>query len=237
MSRDRVSSQARPSWLLDELATAGRENLDAGHVSRYDSKENADAGRELSLLVELGLSSESVVVEFGSGTGQFALTCLRIVAVDVSPVMLAAARARIDEAQLANVEFVQAGFLAYEHRGRPADFVYSRLALHHLPDFWKASALVPIHDILRPGGLLRLVDVAYSFAPQEAADRIEAWCATAAPSGGDVWTRVELEEHVRDEHSTYTWLVEPMLERAGFAIEDAEYSDDGILAKYVARRA
>jgi SAM-dependent methyltransferase len=185
-----------PGWLLDELATAGYENLDAGHVSRYDSKENSDAGRELSLLIELGLSSESVVVEF-----------------------------------------VQAGFLTFEHRGRPADFVYSRLALHHLPDFWKASALVGIHDILRHGGLLRLVDVAYSFAPREAAARIEAWCETADPSGGDVWARVELEEHVRDEHSPYTWLLEPMLERAGFAVEDAEYSDDGILAKYVARRA
>lgn len=30
------------------------------------------------------------------------------------------------------------------------------------------------------------------------------------------------EEHVRDEHSTFTWLLEPMIERAGFAIEQAD---------------
>lgn len=32
-----------PEWLLDELAHAGRENLDADHVSRYDRKEDATA--------------------------------------------------------------------------------------------------------------------------------------------------------------------------------------------------
>jgi hypothetical protein len=47
----------------------------------------------------------------------------------------------------------------------------------------------------------------------------------------------ELEEHVRDEHSTYTWLLEPMIQRSGFAIENAEFSDDGIFAKYVLRRS
>jgi hypothetical protein len=30
-------------------------------------------------------------------------------------------------------------------------------------------------------------------------------------------------------------LFEPMLRRAGFAVEDAEYSADGIFASYVAR--
>jgi hypothetical protein len=50
------------------------------------------------------------------------------------------------------------------------------------------------------------------------------------------WIRAELEEHVRDEHSTFTWLLEPMIERSGFRIDDAEYSPDGIFARYVARR-
>jgi hypothetical protein len=38
------------------------------------------------------------------------------------------------------------------------------------------------------------------------------------------WTRAELEAHVRDEHSTFTWLLEPVLERAGFEIREAERS-------------
>jgi len=44
-----------------------------------------------------------------------------------------------------------------------------------------------------------------------------------------------LEEHVRDENSTFTWLLEPMIEQTGFAIEEASYSDDEFSAKYVLR--
>ena len=51
------------------------------------------------------------------------------------------------------------------------------------------------------------------------------------------WARWEMEEHVRDEHSTFTWLLEPMFERTGFTIEVAEYSDDGFDARYLLRAA
>lgn len=230
-----------PGWLLDEVANAGRENLDADHVSRYDSKEDAGAAAEVLFCHELGLTAQSVVVEIGAGTGRFALavapTCGRVIAVDVSPVMLKRLRFKIDQAGFDNIAVVQAGFLSYSHEGSPADFVYSRYALHHLPDFWKAIALTRMHEMLRPGGLLRLWDVVYNFGPIEAADRIEAWCSTGATSADDDWSRGELEEHVRDEHSTFSWLLEPMMERSGFAIEAAEYSDDGIFAKYVLRRS
>lgn len=47
---------------------------------------------------------------------------------------------------------------------------------------------------------------------------------------------MKLEEHVRDEHSTFTWLLEEMIRRTGFTIEAAEYSDDGIFAKYALRQ-
>ncbi len=82
---------------------------------------------------------------------------------------------------------------------------------------------------------MRLWDVVYDFAPSEAEERLEAWCATAGDEIEGDWSRAELEEHVRDEHSTFTWILEPMMERAGFAIEAAERSDDGIFAKYVLR--
>jgi ubiquinone/menaquinone biosynthesis C-methylase UbiE len=232
-----------PQWLLDEVASAGRENLDPGHVARYDAKEDAGAGDEVRLLAGLGLGPDSVVVDVGAGTGQFTLAaaaaCARVVAVDVSPVMLRSLRAKLDAAGVKNVEVVQAGFLTYEHEGRPADVVYSRYALHHLPDFWKAVALARVRRVLRPGGLLRLSDVVYGFEPVDAEERIEAWCATGA-GGGDAgleteWSRGELEEHVRDENSTFTWLLEPMIERAGFEITEAVHSDDGIFAKYLAR--
>ena len=144
-------------------------------------------------------------------------------------------RAKIAAEGLANVDVVQAGFLTYRHHGGPADVVYSRYALHHLPDFWKAIALARMRRVLRAGGVLRLWDVVYDFEPAAADERIEAWCASAGTDIEGDWSRAELEEHVRDEHSTFSWLLEPMLERTGFAIERREYSPDGIFARYVAR--
>lgn len=229
-----------PGWMLDEHHHAGRENLDVDHVTRYDDKQDANATAEVEVLSRLGLDGDATVVDLGAGTGQFALAiapvCARVIAVDVSPVMLAVLRDKVERLALSNIEVVEAGFLSYEHRGPLADIVYSRWALHHLPDFWKALALTRIRNILRPNGVLRLSDIVYAFDPSDAPDRMQRWCATLpVDTPGDGWVRADIEDHIRDEHSTFTWLLEPMLERAGFAIEDAVYSDDGFYADYVAR--
>jgi ubiquinone/menaquinone biosynthesis C-methylase UbiE len=228
------------SWLLDERASAGRENLDAVHVSRYDAKEDGGALGEVRLLQSLGLNARSTVLDLGAGTGQFTLAvapiCSRVVAADVSPVMQERLRGNVEASSHSNIECVSAGFLTYEHSGEPVDFAYSRYALHHLPDFWKAQALVRLGRFMRPGAVLRLWDVVYSFQPGEAEERIQSWCATGGAGIETDWSRAELEEHVRDEHSTFTWLLEPIIERAGFRIDDADYSLDGIFARYVVRR-
>jgi hypothetical protein len=44
-----------------------------------------------------------------------------------------------------------------------------------------------------------------------------------------------MEGHVRDEHSTFTWLLEPMFERTGFSIEAADYSANGFDTRYLLR--
>ncbi|MDQ3610042.1 MAG: class I SAM-dependent methyltransferase [Actinomycetota bacterium] len=222
-------------WLLDEMTSIGRENLDGLHVSRYDEKEDADAATEVGLLQSAGLSQGSTVVDLGAGTGQFALAaaevCQRVIAVDPSPIMLSLLRKKARN-RSTPLEIVRGGFLTYEHGGGPPDLVYSRYALHHLPDFWKAVALGRIRRMLRPRGILRLWDVVYHFPADEAEDRIEQWCATG-PSEGGGWTRAELEEHVRDENSTFTWLLEPMILQTGFEIRDVSYSHDGFFAKYL----
>jgi ubiquinone/menaquinone biosynthesis C-methylase UbiE len=230
-----------PTWFIDELDYAGRENLDASHVARYDAKEDASAASEVALLQEMGLTPESLVVEFGAGTGQFSVqvapACARVIAVDVSALMLDQLQAKATTLGLTNIEVVRAGFLTYEHRGGPADFIYSRYALHHLPDFWKALALDRLRRMLRPGGVLRLWDVVYDFSPSEAQARIEAWCATGGDAVEEDWSRAELEEHVRDEHSTFTWILEPIMRRSGFEITHAEHSEDAVFSKYVLRAA
>jgi ubiquinone/menaquinone biosynthesis C-methylase UbiE len=184
------------------------------------------------------LAPGSVVVDLGAGTGQFALAAAavagRVVAVDVSAVMLARLREKLRQRE---VEVVQAGFLTYQHTGDLADLVYSHFALHHLPDFWKALALGRMAAMLRPGGHLRLSDVVYGFDAADAEERIEAWIARTLSDDIDSgWTRAELAEHVRDEHSTFTWLLEPMIERAGFEILACEHDGGGMLARYLCRR-
>ena len=50
------------------------------------------------------------------------------------------------------------------------------------------------------------------------------------------WTRAELETHLRQEYSTFTWLFEAMLRQAGFEIQDATYSESLIYAGYTCIR-
>jgi SAM-dependent methyltransferase len=216
---------------FDEVAHAGREHLDPAYVAGYDAKTGVDVGIDIELLRGLGLGPDSTLVDLGAGTGSLSAAvaplCGRVVAVDPSPAMLDAARAR------GTFECVEAGFLSYEHRGEPPAIVYSRNALHHLPDFWKAIALERIAQMLAPGGTLVLRDIVYSFAPHGAVAALEAWYAGAPTDPKEGWTRAELERHVRDEHSTFSWLLEPMLEYAGFAVADAWYADSRTYARYV----
>jgi SAM-dependent methyltransferase len=223
------------TWYPDEAASAGPEHLDSAYVAGYDAKAGIDLDEELALLQAQGLGPETTLVDLGAGTGALALAaaphCLRVVAVDRSAAMLAAARERLDAAGIANVELVQAGFLTYEHVGEPPQLVHTRNALHHLPDLWKGIALLRIHDLLAPGGTLILRDLVYPFEPCDADEGIEAWLAGAAPTAAEGGTRPELEEHLRTEHSTFSWLLEPLLEHAGFDIREASHR--GIYATYV----
>ena len=74
----------------------------------------------------------------------------------------------------------------------------------------------------------------FSFELAEAEERIAAWLdLAAAEQPQDGWTRAELERHVREEHSTFSWLLEPLLDRAGFEIADADYGTAAVYAAYV----
>jgi SAM-dependent methyltransferase len=223
-----------PDWRLDELAHAGREHLDAGYVATYEEKSPTDWSEDVSALGALGIGATSTVVDLGAGTGAFARAIAqhvaRVVAVDVSEPMVAAMRA-------SGIDAVRAGFLSYEHVGAPPDAVFTRNALHHLPDFWKAIALERIGRLIRPGGVLRLRDLVYSFEPSEAGTAITEWLAAAPDDPRAGWTAGELAEHVREEHSTFTWLLEPMLERAGFEIRDRSLSPTRTYAAYTCIRS
>ncbi len=218
--------------MIDELAHAGPEHLDEGFIAGYDRKQGyPDPAADIAAFEAHGLGRGSAVADLGAGTGQFAIPAAarfgRVTAVDVSPVMLDALRAKaaatLSPADLPRLECVRGGFLSYSPAG-PVDGVYTRNALHQLPDFWKVTALRRIAAMLRPGGVLRLLDLAYDFSPGETDAVFADWFASAATDPAQGYTAADYAEHIRTEYSTFRWLLEPMLAATGFEIADAGYA-------------
>lgn len=216
--------------MLDELAHAGPEHLDPGFVAGFDRKQGyPDFAPDVAVLRTHGLGQQSTVVDLGAGTGRFTLAAAalagRVLAADISPAMLTVLRARAAEAGLGNIECVQAGFLSYQHTGQPADAVFTRNALHQVPDFWKATALDRIAGMLRAGGVLRLHDLIFDFQPAEADRVLGCWMDGAAGDPAHGYTREDFAEHIRSEFSTFRWPLEPMLAATGFDIVTSEFHD------------
>lgn len=234
-------SAAMRRWWLDERAHAGGEHLDPAYVAGYDRKAGFDPAEDLDVLRRNGLDRDSTVVDLGAGTGTFTVAaaphCRRVVAVDVSPAMTTALRQRVHDLGLENVTVVEAGFLSYEHSGEPADVIFTRNALHQIPDFWKAIALERMASFLRPHGTLRLRDLVFDFAPGDAERRIEAWMSGAVTDPTVGWTAEELAEHVRGEFSTYSWLLDTMLDRTGFTVTERTFHGSAYGAYTCRRRA
>lgn len=205
--------------MIDELAFAGPEHLDEAFVAGYDRKQGMpDPAPDVAALRDWGVRT---VVDLGAGTGRFALAAAevfdRVTAVDVSPAMLA----RIKQLAPANVTCVQAGFLTYQ--GEPVDAVYTRNALHQLPDFWKVVALERIANLLKPGGVLRLRDLIYDFSPSEVDTIFQGWFDNAADDPAEGYTAEDYATHIRTEYSTFRFLLEDMLRATGFDIVDVEF--------------
>jgi ubiquinone/menaquinone biosynthesis C-methylase UbiE len=179
---------------------------------------------------------EHTVIEFGTGTGAFALraakSCAMVYAIDISSTMLAYAERKSKRLGINNLVFCQAGFLTYRHKASPADAIVTSTALHHLPDFWKSIALQRLHGMLKPGGHLYLADVIFSNCQVQ--ENIERWIAKLEKIGGDKLRR-EVEAHISQEFSTFDWVIDGMLERAGFHIIDKKL-EDGVVGNYLCRR-
>jgi putative AdoMet-dependent methyltransferase len=216
-----------PNWQYNEFRHIGVDFSDLEQVLTHDERQQSKLEAERALVKTLGIASGQVVVEFGCGTGTFALaaaeTGAQVIAADVSQVMIAYASRQASKAGL-NIQFVNAGFLTYQHTGAPAHFVVSKYALHHLPDFWKSVALARIYNLLGDGGKLYLEDVIYSFEVNDHAAAMAGWIEAMSRDDGSGFTRADFEMHIREEHSTFTWILEAMIERAGFRIETADIS-------------
>ncbi|MBP7584923.1 MAG: class I SAM-dependent methyltransferase [Spirochaetes bacterium] len=231
-----------PEWQYNELHHAGTDYESQAEVRAYDERmalirdPDAEAREVLDYLEP---APGSTLVDFGAGTGAIALRaaarCGRVVAVDISQPMLDFTAEKARAAGLSNIEFVRAGFLTYEHVGEPARCAVSQIALHHLPDFWKQVALRRIAALLPPEGRFFLRDVVFSLPLERYEKSLDYAVKEIAEKGGESF-RVSFARHIRAEYSTFDWIMEEMLYRAGFDLEDAIYGDHFIAAYKCVKR-
>jgi ubiquinone/menaquinone biosynthesis C-methylase UbiE len=217
-----------PAWFYDELKQIGTDFEDSSQVEAFDrNQKSSSVEAERSLINRLGISQGHTLIDIGAGTGTFAIQAARkgahVYAVDVSKVMLAYAQQKASDANALNIEFHHSGFLTYEHNADRVDFIVTKSALHHLPDFWKMVALLRMNAMLKDGGILYLRDAVFSFNPVDYQSSINAWIERVAKPPGEGFTKQDFEMHIREEHSTFGWIIEGMLRQAGFAIEEADY--------------
>lgn len=229
----------RTKWQYDEYRQVGVDYADTAAVEAYDARHARfrDVHAECNRILDtLAVTPESVVIEFGTGTGAFAIhaaqRCAGVYAVDVSKPMLEYVRQRAAKAGLKNIVFGHAGFLTYEHGGAPADAIVTSMALHHLPDFWKGIALARMHGMLKSGGLLYIHDVIFDSVDAES--NISRWIDKLGGIGG-AQLRDEIATHVREEFSTFDWILDGLLERAGFRILSKEMVE-GVVGTYLCKK-
>ena len=229
------------NWFYDEFKHSGVDYANPEQVAMYDKRHQRFRDYKKfaeTVMARLNLGPEATVIDLGSGTGAFALNAAShyqtIYAVDVSEAMLAYTRRKAEQAGVKNIVFCKGGFLTYQHVAVPADAVVSSAVLHHLPDMWKWVGLLNVAKMLKPGGKFYLFDVVFPMV-EDYASCFGGWVDSFVEKVGPEFAE-EVETHIRDEFSTFDWVMEGLLRRAGFRIDSAEY-DGQLGATYLCTKA
>lgn len=214
----------QPKWHWNEFQHVGADFSDIAEVEEYDRKHGQfrDVQAENhEILQRLNLSPEARVLDIGAGTGHFVRAAARAglsaTAADISATMLEYTRREAEKEGLTEIDVVNVGFLSFEFPTEIFDAVVTSAALHHLPDVWKAVALEKIHRILKPGGQFILRDVVFDWSNEGYA----AYFDSAVASLPDEM-RPRMATHIAQEYSTLDWIMEGLLQRAGFNLVSTE---------------
>jgi len=207
-------------WYYNERRQIG---LDKAVASIYELHDDRDA-RARATLDMLNVQPGWRIADIGCGNGvlacEAAMLGAEVDAIDISPAMLALAEIQAGDRKVA-IQTQSAGLLSFAYQPNSYDLVVSEFTLHHLPDFWKAVAMSRIYNALKPGGRFFLRDIVFVSTPDGSERDVEAWADFNIKNHG--FARDSVVTHMRDEHSTFGWVMERMLTDVGFAMVSADY--------------
>jgi len=206
-------------WYYNERSRIG---LDGAVASICGAGNDADKQARAALTM-LGVKRGWRVADIGCGNGvlacEAALMGADVDAIDISPAMLALTEIYTRDRRAA-VRTRPAGLLSFAYEPNSYDLIVSEFTLHHLPDFWKAVALSRIFAALKPGANFYLRDIVYTGIPDGTERNVEQW-AEFNIKNHDL-ARDSVITHMRDENSTFAWVMERMLTEVGFTLVSAD---------------
>jgi len=219
-------------WLFNEMDQVGADFENIERVHAYDERMSKvrNFNKEIEYIVNaIDLKKEHVILEFGSGTGNFTIAaakiCTKVYAVDISSNMLTYLKNKAKQRNIKNIITIQSGFLNYQHKNKLVDAIITNVALHHLPDFWKMVSLYRMNKMIKSGGKLFIGDVIFSFPVEEYKVKINNFINNIENSA-DPGFAEDAETHMREEFSSFDWVIEGMLKRCGFTIDKIDYQND-----------
>ncbi len=207
-------------WFYNERNRIG---LDTAVAAIYGSGDNADL-RARAALRMLGVERGWRIADIGCGNGvlatEAALMGAEVDAIDISPAMLSLAEIYARDRKAA-IRTQSAGLLSFAYKPNSYDLIVSEFTLHHLPDFWKAVALSRIFGALKPGANFYLRDIVFVSMPDGSERDVEEWAEFNIKNHD--FSRDSVVAHMRDEYSTFGWVMERMLTEVGFILESTDY--------------
>lgn len=228
-------------WMYDEFKQVGVDYMEKENTDIYDDQMTRfrDYDNEVVRFMEIsGLvnAEDLIAVDMGCGTGAFSIHASKhfrkIHAVDVSTQMLGTAQSKAEAHKITNIEFHHAGFLSFQP-SEQTDVIFSKWAFHHLPDFWKQAGLLNMNKMLKTDGILYLCDVVFKFEV-DFETGIDAMLDDLSKNLSAQFVN-ETRTHIKEEYSTFDWILRGMIERAGFSIEYAD-TDDILAGAYLCRK-
>ena len=174
--------------------------LDDDYVRYYNSAYKTSPEEFSQYLQILELKSEDILLDLGCGDGAFlqlaAPQVHRAYGIDISMLQVNLANQRLQEmpqAQALCSDFVGAAAVLKSAMPNGKDLapiskVFSRKALHHLPEPQKLHMLQNLHPLLAPKALIYIEDgIFYNFERQDIQKNLPALLEECAKYYGDSW--------------------------------------------------